>query len=167
MSKPITLNGLTFSDSKGNPIVVENHFITFYDVYDLEAFIQDRFKYYRGLIGREMAMAPDMNETLFTIEVNKVFKLTAQYFHLTYGQLFGKSRKGEIIEARRMAMAICYNRKVQKTVIAKSINMNHATIIHHLKVFENLIETDKSVYETYLGLEEFVLTQLQKKVDHD
>lgn len=167
MPKPITLNALTFANKKGEPIIIENHYITFFNVDDLEIFIQDRFKYYRGLIGREMVCAPDMNETLFTIEVNKVFKLTAKYFHLTYGQLFGKTRKTEIVEARRMAIVICLNRKVQKTVIAQAIGKNHATIIHHEKVFNNLIETDKSYYSVFLDLEEYVLSGLQKTVDHD
>ena len=160
-SKPRSLNCLKFSDTGGSPVVTESHAITFYRMQDLEWFIQKRYLFWKELTGIDLVIAQDDNETLKDLEVERVVRLVAEYFKLSYTDMIGKSRKTKIVEARRFVVAICRGRKVQVDIIGNELRKDHSTVTHHMKKFKAFMENDHKYNARYNDIEEYVLTKLK------
>ena len=157
MDRPVTLNSIKFSDTEGNLIVDEGCILTFGNGDHAERYIQKRYKFWSKTLGVPIVIAPDMNETLHEIEVVKVFKLVARFYNILYKHLVSKSRKSELVEARRIAINICKERKVQDAVICRVMKINHSTVVHHKKRFKVLCENEPKLVRTYTDCEEFVM----------
>ena len=108
------------------------------------------------ILGIDLVIAPNMNETLYEIEVVKVLKLVARFFNIPYRILTSKSRKREYVDARRIAINICKARNVQDSVISRVAKMDHSTVVFHKKKFIELCETDKKFIKMFDDADEFV-----------
>ena len=161
MDKPLSLNSLTFSDDKGNRIVTEDYFITFRNDDAMEAFIQDRWDYWKRTLDMGLLFAQDSCETLDELNIRKTVRLVAKYFKVDYKGAISRSRKHEYIEVRRMAIAICLSRHTLLTTVGKAMNMHHATVIHHRDTFKNLCETDDKYKQDFDLVENYVGTQMK------
>jgi len=79
-------------------------------------------------------------------------------------QIHIPSREREIVYMRSIYYKLCKDFTFESlTNIGKAVNKNHATVIHGLKVFDNLINPlwEKDYYNKYLKLHE----RLNKKID--
>lgn len=68
------------------------------------------------------------------------------------------TRKREVVEARYMYYQVCRNWKMSLSEIGKSVDRDHATILHGLKRFEILCEIDvnfKNNFESLLTIVDF------------
>ena len=155
-NKPVSLESLKFSDKSGNLIVDEGYMLTFGNDELAEKYIQKRYKYWQKILGIDLVIAPNMNETLYEIEVVKVLKLVARFFNIPYRILTSKSRKREYVDARRIAINICKARNVQDSVISRVAKMDHSTVVFHKKKFIELCETDKKFIKMFDDADEFV-----------
>lgn len=65
--------------------------------------------------------------------------------------VMGKTRKREVVEARMVYSRILRDSEYMTlSKIAKSLNKNHATIIHYNKNFEYFIKPDEKLWHKYL-----------------
>jgi len=158
ITKPRILNGLTFSDKSGRVLVKEDYFIVFTEDKDLEAFIQDRYAYYKRILRKELFMAQDDNETVDELGIRKIFELTGDFLGLK--GILTDSRKGSLVEARRHAIGICVERHQLLTTIGKAIGQTHSNIIYHRDRFNWLCEHEVGYLDRYIEINEFVLTTL-------
>lgn len=75
----------------------------------------------------------------------EVKKTACSITNITLNELESRSRLRYIVDARRMVFSIAKDYLNMKlTHIAKRFNMNHASVIHHLKKHDDLI-----IYDIY------------------
>jgi len=135
--------------------------LTFGDSEIAEKYIQRRYKFWKKTLDMDLVIAPNINETLHELEVVKVFKLTARFYNILYRQLMSKSRKTELVEARRIAINICKGREVQDSIISEVTKMDHSTVSFHKKRFKELCQTEKGYIQKYTDVEEYVLEKIE------
>ena len=162
MEKPINLNRITFSDKDGAMVLIEYHEVTFAHATDAEKYIQDRSVYWRSVLNKHLFISPSLNDTLEQIEIKKVFKLTAKYFDIDYPTLMSRSRKSNLVDARRMAINICLERSVRQCDIEDATGLPHDLIIYHRNKWEGFMEIDSEYAFKFGAVEEFVLTTLNE-----
>lgn len=167
MEKPISLNSLRFSDIKGNFIVQEEYSLTFSDFEKLEMFIQSRAVYWKEMYEMELVLAPDHNETLSRSDIFAIFMFTATYFKIPQADILKHTKKSEIIEARRYAIALCIERGIKPKHVANEIKFDHATVGHHRDLFYKFCDTEKGYHDIYMAFEEFILTKLNGRFKED
>ena len=159
-TKAIALNGITFYHTQGHAVVTEGCFITF-DTYEhMELYIQDRRIYWRDLLNLELTISPDNNETLLEKDVLKVLRLVCEKLGVDFDSAISKYQGCQEVEVRRFTIGICNNRKVQKTTIAKVLNLDHSTISHHTKTLMNLSKVDASYRKLFLDTEDYVMQKI-------
>ena len=76
----------------------------------------------------------------------------AKRFHLTMDQMFDKTKKREIVDARQMLYYMCMERPIRISYIQRFMEdqghkVSHSTIIHGYKKAKELIVKDKD-YES-------------------
>ena len=80
----------------------------------------------------------------------RVIKLCCEAFGCKYIQFFEKTRKREVINARGFAaMLLKEDWYGWKLAYAKAIGKDHATVLHTIRTFEGLLETDKKLLMKY------------------
>ncbi len=72
----------------------------------------------------------------------------AKQFHLTMDQMFDKTKKREIVDARQMLYYMCMERPIRISYIQRFMSeqghsVSHSTIIHGYKKAKELIDNDK------------------------
>tara|TARA_B100001094_G_C18152529_1_gene784491 strand:- start:409 stop:702 length:294 start_codon:yes stop_codon:yes gene_type:complete len=72
----------------------------------------------------------------------------ASQFHLTMDQMFDRTKKREIVDARQMLYYLCMERPIRISYIQRFMeeqgySVCHSTIIHGYKKAKALIDTDK------------------------
>ena len=73
----------------------------------------------------------------------EIKKTACSVTNITLEELESKSRKRYIVDARRMVFSIAKDYLEMKiSHIAHKVNMNHASIIHHLKQHKDLMTSD-------------------------
>ena len=140
----------------------EEYFIVFDNTESLEAFIQQRYGYWKELLNKEIVMAPEHNETIGELSIRRVFELTAECCDVKKSDIFQKTRTTPVIEARRFAIAICVEMGQLVTNIARAIEYNHTNIIHHRNKFYDLCDTEQGYQDRFLEINDFVLTKLNQ-----
>lgn len=60
-----------------------------------------------------------------------------------------KTRKFRIVEARMLYYKILKQKGYTLTEIANTLNKNHATVLHSLRVFDDIFEYDKDLQNKY------------------
>jgi len=161
--RPISLNSLVFSDKKGKSIVTEDYNLTFDNLTYCELFIQDRYRYWKDVFGIELVIAEDKNETMKEIETLKVLEMVCERIGVDYMKARSKSQRHDVVDARRLAMNISFNRKVNKSTIGKALGLDHTTVIHHIKELSNLCQYDREEKKRFIDLEDYVMINLNGK----
>lgn len=82
----------------------------------------------------------------------------AKQFHLTLDQMFNKTKRREIVDARQMLYYLCMERPIRISYIQRFMedqghSVAHSTIIHGYKKAKELIDKDKDFQD--------VVTQIQ------
>lgn len=94
-------------------------------------------------------------------KIETVMKVVAKFKDLSEDFYAVKSRKREIVLARQMACFLL--RDVDPTItynlIAHFTGQNHATVIHAVETFANLVASDKDIQKQYETLKEMFNTR--------
>lgn len=85
-----------------------------------------------------------MKEDVFYQYVDRVTDL----FGISRDELFSKSKKRNLVDARQLLYYLCSNRPIQITYIQKYMKDNgydvcHSVIIHGINVMKNKVEEDR------------------------
>ena len=85
-------------------------------------------------------------------------KAIAQQFHLTLDQMFNKTKKREMVDARQMLYYLCMERPIRISYIQRFMeeqghSVCHSTIIHGYKKAKEMIDKDQDFQD--------VITKLQ------
>ena len=83
----------------------------------------------------------------------------AKQFHLTLDQMFDKTKKREIVDARQMLYYMCMERPIRISYIQRFMEENghsvcHSTIIHGHKKAKELIDQDKDFQDVVSRLQD-------------
>jgi chromosomal replication initiation ATPase DnaA len=83
----------------------------------------------------------------------------AKQFHLTLDQMFTKTKRREIVDARQMLYYLCMERPIRISYIQRFMEENghtlsHSTIIHGYKQAKDLIGKDKDFKEIVSKLQD-------------
>tara|TARA_R110000796_G_scaffold26700_4_gene73843 strand:- start:831 stop:1208 length:378 start_codon:yes stop_codon:yes gene_type:complete len=108
-----------------------------------------------------------INSTLPKIKLNQMkkhifdgyAKAIAEQFHLTLDQMFIKSKKREVVDARQMLYYLCMERPIrisyiQRFMEAQGHTVSHSTIIHGYKKAKEMIDTDVDYKEVVNKLQD-------------
>ena len=76
----------------------------------------------------------------------------AEQFHLTLDEMFDKSRRRDLVDARQLLFYLCLERPIRVSYVQKFMEDNgckiaHSTIIHGYKQAKALIDEDKDYYD--------------------
>ena len=167
MNKPINLLSITFTDQYGEMVVKEEYSVTFNDVSNAEKFIQQRHTYWQELLSMRLFMSPRQNETIDTIEIQKIFKLVSKHFNISPGNIFRRVRNPNVIEARRFGVAICTYLTLKPQTISDAIGFDRTNIIYHRNKFDGIYEVDIKYREKYERVKDAVLTELNGSYSED
>ena len=76
------------------------------------------------------------------------------------------TRIEKYVEARMIYYWLCYYfTNMNLSRIAKTVNKNHATVLHGIKNFPIFMETDKQFKEKFLAIYETLKEDVQKKTE--
>ncbi len=167
MDKLISLNTIRFSNVKGEFVVEDPIQTVFGDIKWMEKVIQERHQYYEQLFGIKLVIAPNQNETLSRSDIFAVFMYTATFLKITQSDILRRTRKTEIIEARRFAIVICTEKGIKPSVIGREIKFDHATVGHHRDLFYKFCDTEKGYHDRFLAIREYVLSKLNGRFQDD
>lgn len=85
-----------------------------------------------------------------TEKINKVLNICLKEFDVTLNLVQNKHRFREIVEKRQVICVILRTiARAKLTTIGKIFNIHHATVIHHVTVGTNVIQTDGILNEVY------------------
>lgn len=95
------------------------------------------------------------------ISVDTIIKETCNYYTLTKGDLFGKSRKSDIIHARHVAMYLCQTlTDTSYPAIGRAFgNKDHTTVMHAVGKIKKKMSEDRDLYSQI----ERLTTQINKR----
>lgn len=83
-------------------------------------------------------------------EVEKLKKIVNEIFSV---DIESKSRKRDLVDARKVYAKILREAGYRYEKIAKSINKDHSTIIHYVENIENIMSYDKDLMDKYMACE--------------
>ena len=86
-------------------------------------------------------------------------KAIASQFHLTLDQMFDKTKKREIVDARQMLYYLCMERPIRISYIQRFMgdqghSVTHSTIIHGYKRAKEMIDQDKDFQDVVTLLQD-------------
>ncbi len=79
------------------------------------------------------------------ITIDYIQKVVCDYYGLPIDQIYAKTRKREIVQARQVAMYFAkkHTKSSLATIGQQCGNKDHATVLHACKTVSNLMDTDK------------------------
>ena len=79
------------------------------------------------------------------LTMDQIIECTCEYCHISQADVYGKSRKANIVLARQLSMYFAQHlTKLTTSRIGTLVgNRNHATVIHSVKTIENRLKTDQ------------------------
>ena len=85
-------------------------------------------------------------------------KAIAEQFHLTLDQMFVKTKKREVVDARQMLYYLCMERPIRISYIQRFMedqghSVAHSTIIHGYKKAKHMIDTDQDFYKVVKNIQ--------------
>lgn len=85
-----------------------------------------------------------MKQDVFNRYADKI----AALFHISREDLFKKSKKTDLVDARHLLYYMCYNRQIKITSIEEYMALSgytikHSSIIHGIRAVEDKIKEDK------------------------
>ena len=92
---------------------------------------------------------------------NMYAKSVAEVFGIDVSELFSKSRKRELVDARQLLYYLCYNRPMRISMIQDLMNENgyetkHSPIINGIKSMNNKLKEDPDYRVLVIRLKEQV-----------
>ena len=76
------------------------------------------------------------------------------------------TRIEKYVEARMIYYWLCYYfTSMNLSKIARTVNKNHATVLHGIKKFPDFMETDKEFKEKFLGVYGIIKDKINKKTE--
>ena len=92
------------------------------------------------------------------ITIDQIITCTCEYFNVREEELFGKSRKANIVIVRQMSMYLAHKHtKLTTSKIGVYVgNRDHATVLHGIKTIDGRLKVDKELRQH--------LTELEKKL---
>lgn len=102
------------------------------------------------------------NSTATAISVEKIQKTVAQFYEIKLADLKSKNRTKAVARARQIAM---YLAKSMTSLSLPKIGdefggKNHATVIHSVKLVQELLNSDRQLFEEVKSLEEKIRARL-------
>jgi len=158
--RPVVLNSIRFVDKRGAFIVGEDSTITCENIEDLEKHINERHRYWTGLLERELSFETDVQEIPEIINIRKILKMVALYMKVPFSKVVSSDSTNKPVEVRRFAIMICVDRKFQVGVIAKGLKLPHDLVSYHKKKFKEYCETNEDYKNKYLEVESHVSSKL-------
>ena len=90
-------------------------------------------------------------------DIKSVINATCLINNISSAEFLKKSRERYLIDSRRMAYAVCKDLlNFGWSRIAREFGLHHASIIHHYKQHNSLIELDRFYKEKYQAIIEVV-----------
>ena len=80
--------------------------------------------------------------------------LACKYFKVTKSQVEGKGRKAEVVYARIAIAKILHCKGYKIVEIASMLNVNHSSVIHYIKTFNDRMKYDVIFANTYNDFKE-------------
>lgn len=82
-----------------------------------------------------------------TITINDIITTTCEYFNVKEEDVFGKSRKAEIVMARQISMFLAHKHtKLTTSKIGAFVgNRDHATVLHGIKTIDGRLKVEKEL----------------------
>ena len=85
-------------------------------------------------------------------------KAIASQFHLTLDQMFNKTKKREMVDARQMLYYLCMERPIRISYIQRFMeeqghSVAHSTIIHGYKKAKEMIDKDQDFQDVVTKLQ--------------
>jgi len=102
-------------------------------------------------IAREYLKLDERSEKIRSVTMEDVSKVICDYYQVTQNDLIGKARLKEIIQARHMAMYLCYEqvKKTQKEIAQFFGGRDHTTVLHAVKKLKEKLKTEPKLIENY------------------
>ncbi|HTN35859.1 MAG TPA: helix-turn-helix domain-containing protein, partial [Arachidicoccus sp.] len=89
------------------------------------------------------------------ISIDDIQKMVASFYNVSYNDLFSKSRKQEIVQARQITMYLAkkFTNNSLKNIGTHFSGKDHTTVIHSCQTVENRMETDSGYREKFLEIQ--------------
>jgi chromosomal replication initiator protein len=89
------------------------------------------------------------------LTMEQIIECTCEFCHVKQEDVYGKSRKANIVQARQLSMYFAQQfTKLTTSKIGTLVgNRNHATVIHSVKTIENRLNVDKEFRKSVEELE--------------
>lgn len=84
----------------------------------------------------------------------QVKSLACKHFKVTKSQIDGKGRKTDIVYARIALAMMLFKMGYRVVDIASMLNINHSTVIHYLKTFDDRMKYDVIFSNTFNDFKE-------------
>jgi chromosomal replication initiation ATPase DnaA len=89
--------------------------------------------------------------------IKKAVEAACLVCNISHKQFHNRKRERHLVDTRRMVYAFCRNTlELSLVAIGKYFKVNHATVIHHLKVHKQLVQYDSFYEKKYDGFNELV-----------
>jgi len=124
---------------------------------------ENKFKHEHMIIAEEL-----LTDTIEELTIHNIKLIVYKHFNMTEQQVDVPSRKGELVKARQIAMAIAYTLSDEYKMhwslndIAYEIGKrDHATVLHAKKTVRNQRDTNRKYDEMYRTIEERIRIRLK------
>lgn len=89
------------------------------------------------------------------ISIDDIQKMVASFYNVSYNDMFSKSRKQEIVQARQITMYLAkkFTNNSLKSIGTHFSGKDHTTVIHSCQTVENRMETDSGYREKFLEIQ--------------
>lgn len=87
--------------------------------------------------------------------IAEIQKMVCSYFKIDYDKLQSKSRTGDVVNARQIAMYLAkkFTKSSLKAIGEHFGNRDHTTVIHSVQKVEDFLKTDEAYREAFLELQ--------------
>ena len=94
------------------------------------------------------------------ITIDQIISCTCEYFNVREDELFGKSRKANIVIVRQMSMYLAHKHtKLTTSKIGVYVgNRDHATVLHGIKTIDGRLKVDKELRQHLSDLEKKLMS---------
>lgn len=106
----------------------------------------------------------DIGRDLFELDLDSILRKSCKITGANYNDLTGGSRKRECAEAKRLfCFFVKRHTQMSLTKIGQFLKINHATVLHHVRKFKDLVEVNDPIISGYLSQLRAANTNLPNK----
>lgn len=98
-----------------------------------------------------------------TVTIDQIITCTCEHFNIREEEVFGKSRKADIVTVRQMSMYLAHKHtKLTASKIGIYVgNRDHATVLHGIKTIDGRLKVEKELRQHLEELEEKLIGKAQ------